>query len=147
MRILIIDGQGGGVGSRLTEEISREFPQVELTVVGTNAMATANMMKAAYSPDNGQAQRKALGATGENAVVYNCRRADIIVGPAGIIMANAMMGEITPAMAEAVSSSEAQIILIPMNKCHAKIVGLGNKKLGELIQEAVQLIGQYIYVT
>lgn len=144
MRILIIDGQGGGLGSRLAEEISRNFPQTELTVVGTNAMATANMMKAVTIPDALQAQRKAVGATGENAVVYNSRRADIIVGPVGIIMANAMMGEITPVMAEAVSSSEAKIILIPMNKCHARIVGLESRKLGELIQEAIRLIGQYI---
>ena len=129
-KILVIDGQGGGVGRSLIEEISKKFPEAEVVAVGTNAVATANMMKAG----------SVSGATGENAVVYNSARADIIVGPAGIIMANAMLGEITPAMAEAVSSSQARIILIPMNRCHAVVVGVQDKKLAEYIEEAVSLI-------
>lgn len=130
MRIVIIDGQGGGVGKALIEALATACPQAELVAVGTNATATANMMKGGT----------ANGATGENAVIYNCGRADVIVGPMGIVMANAMLGEITPRMAETVSSSEAALLLIPMNRCHATIVGVENKKLAEYIKEAVDRI-------
>ena len=125
-----MDGQGGGVGRSLIEAFAAKCPQAELIAVGTNATATANMMKGGTT----------LGATGENAVVYNSRRADAIVGPMGIVMANAMLGEITPKMAEAVASSEARLVLIPMNRCHTVIVGVGNKKLSEYIVEAVDAV-------
>lgn len=127
MRIMVIDGQGGGVGRSLIEELTLAYPQAELIAVGTNAMATANMMKGGT----------ANGATGENAVVYNSGRVDVIVGPMGIVMANAMLGEITPKMAEAVSTSEAKLFLIPMNRYHATIVGVESRKLTEYIKEAV----------
>lgn len=130
MRILIIDGQGGGVGRSLAEEIGKKCPRAEIIAVGTNAMATANMLKG-FGIN---------GATGENAVVFNSKKADVIVGPMGIIMANAMHGEITPKMAEAISSSEAKIILIPMNRCHATVIGVEEKKLSEYIEEAVDMI-------
>lgn len=133
MLILVIDGQGGGVGRSLIEEIGKKYPEAEAVAVGTNAMATANMMKGG----------SVAGATGENAVVYNSARADVIVGPVGIIMANAMLGEITPRMAEAISTSRARIILIPMNRCHAVVVGVQNKRLSEYIEEAVELIGRH----
>lgn len=129
MLILVIDGQGGGVGRSLIEEIGKKCPEAEVVAAGTNAMATANMMKGGVS-----------GATGENAVVFNSARADVIVGPVGIVMANAMLGEITPRMAEAVSSSRARIILIPMNRCHAVVVGVQNKRLSDYIEEAAELI-------
>lgn len=132
MRIVIIDGQGGGVGKALVEALASECPGAELIAVGTNATATANMMKGGT----------ANGATGENAVVYNCSRADVIVGPMGIVMANAMLGEITPKMAEAVSSADAKLLLIPMNRCHATIVGVENRKLADYIKEAVAQIVQ-----
>ena len=83
-----------------------------------------------------------MGATGENAVVYNSSRVDVIVGPVGIVMANAMYGEITPRMAEAVASSDAKLLLIPMNRCETVIVGVENKKLSEYIAEAVEEIGR-----
>lgn len=137
MRILIIDGQGGGVGRSLVEEISRRYPAAEITVIGTNAMATANMLKGAGPGVS------VTGATGENAVVVGSRRADVIVGPIGIVMANAIMGEITPRMAEAVSSSEAGILLIPMNRCHASVVGVENRRLADYILEAAERIGEY----
>lgn len=130
MKIMIMDGQGGGIGRCLAEELAAGCPKAQLLVVGTNAAATSNMMKGGTAD----------GATGENAVVFNSSRADIIVGPMGIVMANAMMGEITPKMAEAVSSSSAKLYLIPMNRCHATVIGIENKKLSEYIKEAVENI-------
>ena len=128
MRIMVMDGQGGGVGRSLLEALKERFPEAELIAVGTNATATANMMKS--------------GATGENAVVYNSKRADVIVGPVGIVMADAMLGEITPTMAAAVASNDAKLILIPMSKCHATIVGVESRRLGEYIAEAVDEIAE-----
>ena len=128
MRVMVMDGQGGGIGKALVEELRTRHPQIEIVAVGTNATATANMMKGGTT----------LGATGENAVVFNSRKADAIVGPIGIVMANAMLGEITPKMAEAVSSSNAKLYLIPMNRCHANIIGIENKRLSEYIEEAVK---------
>lgn len=130
MKIMVMDGQGGGVGRSLVEEIHERYPDAEVIAVGTNAMATSNMMRGGTT----------IGATGENAVVYNSGRVDVIVGPIGIVIANAMMGEITPRMAEAVSSSEARILLIPMGKCNAQVVGVAEKKLGDYIKEAVDRI-------
>ena len=127
MKIMIMDGQGGGVGRSLVEELHFRFPDVELIAAGTNATATANMMKGGTS----------MGATGENAVIYNSRRVDAILGPIGIVVANAMMGEITPKMAEAVASSNARILLIPMSRCHVQVMGVEGKKLGDYVKEAV----------
>lgn len=131
MKIMVMDGQGGGVGRSLVEELHLRYPEAELIAVGTNAAATSNMMKGGT----------ALGATGENAVIYNSSRADVIVGPVGIVAANAMMGEITPKMAEAVASSSAKILLIPMNRCHVRVMGVESRKLCDYIKEAVELIG------
>ena len=111
------------MGRSLVEALSARYPEAELIAVGTNAMATANMMKGGC----------AVGATGENAVVCNASRADAILGP---IMANSMLGEVTPRMAEAVASSDARILLIPMNRCSAQVMGLENRKLGDYIREA-----------
>ena len=130
MKIMVMDGQGGGVGRSLVEEIHERYADAEVIAVGTNAMATSNMMRGGTT----------IGATGENAVVYNSGRVDVIVGPIGIVIANAMMGEITPRMAEAVSSSEAKILLIPMSRCNAQVVGVAEKKLGDNIKEAIDRI-------
>ncbi|MFV0465501.1 MAG: DUF3842 family protein [Lachnospiraceae bacterium] len=135
MKILVIDGQGGGVGRSLVEKIAREYPEAVIVAVGTNANATANMLK------GGSIE----AATGENAVIYNCERTDLIIGPIGIIMANAMMGEITPAMARAVSSSKAKVVLIPLNQTHAFIAGLKEKKVTEYIEDAIELIGDMVW--
>ena len=132
MRVMVMDGQGGGIGKALVEELHTRHPQIEIVAVGTNATATANMMKGGTT----------LGATGESAVVFNSRKADAIVGPIGIVMANAMLGEITPKMAEAVSSSNAKLYLIPMNRCHANIIGIENKRLSEYIEEAVKRLAE-----
>lgn len=123
-----MDGQGGGVGRSLVEELHSRYPEAELIAVGTNATATANMMKGGT----------ANGATGENAVVYNSARVDAILGPIGIVMANAMLGEITPRMAEAVASSDVPILLIPMSRCNAQVMGVENRKLADHIREAAE---------
>ncbi|MDF2510730.1 MAG: hypothetical protein K0S04_596 [Herbinix sp.] len=133
MNVLVIDGQGGGVGRSLVEAISNKCKNVNIIAVGTNSAATTNMLKGRAGVD---------AATGENAVVYNCRYADVIVGPIGIVMANSMFGEVTPKMAEAVSSSQARLILIPMNRCHATVIGVTEKKLPEYIEEAVNQVLQ-----
>ncbi len=130
MKIMIVDGQGGGVGRSLVEAMRERYPDAELIAVGTNAAATSNMMKGGT----------AVGATGENAVVYNSARVDYIVGPVGIIMANAMLGEITPRMAEAIASADVPVLLIPMSRCNARIMGVENRKLGDYIKEAVDKI-------
>ena len=132
MKIMIMDGQGGGVGRCLIEAIIEKYPEAELIAVGTNATATSNMMKGGT----------AVGATGENAVIYNSSRVDLIAGPMGIVMANAMFGEITPRMAEAVASADVPVLLIPMNRCNAQVMGVESRKLGEYIMEAVERIGE-----
>ncbi len=129
-RVLIIDGQGGNMGRQLVEQLllqSNITP--EITVVGTNAIATANMLKAST---------RVQGATGENAVVVAARKADVIVGPVGIVMADALMGEITPVMANAVAQSNAYKVLLPVNKCNHFIVGVQDASMSQLVQQAVQ---------
>ena len=130
MEILIIDGQGGNLGRQLTRRLREALPQARITVVGTNSTATENMLK-------GGADR---AATGENAVIVNARRAKIIAGPLGIVMADALLGEVTPAMAAAVGSSDAVRVLIPMNRCDTLVAGVGEKAMGELIEDGVKKI-------
>ena len=130
MRVLIIDGQGGGIGRSLAERISQRCRSTDIVVAGTNSTATTNMIKAG----------KVQGVTGENAIAFNCVRADVIVGPIGIALANAMLGEITPKMAEAVTSSNAQVFLLPSNKCVVKVIGLQEKKLADYLDEVVEKI-------
>ena len=115
MKILVIDGQGGKLGRKLTESIRKSCPGAEITAVGTNSIATENML------NSGCADHL---ATGENAVVVACRTAEIIVGSVGIATADAMMGEISPAMANAVASSNAHRVLIPMNMCNTYVAGV-----------------------
>lgn len=135
MEILVIDGQGGGVGRSLVEELKKKCPGAKIIAVGTNSAATANMLKGGFAD---------AAATGENAVVFNSSRADVIVGPSGIVMANAMYGEITPKMAEAISSSRAELVLIPMNHCRARIVGIAEKRVSEYIAEAAAMISAMV---
>lgn len=132
--ILVIDGQGGGIGRSLVELLKANYPKEEIGVVGANAIATANMVKAGPS----------FAVTGENGVIYNSSLADVIVGPIGIALANAMHGEITPAMAMAVSSSRAKLVLVPMNHCHAYICGIEEKRITDYLTEAVTIIGQHL---
>lgn len=132
--VLIIDGQGGGIGRQLTQNIKENFPDLMIRAVGTNVFATQAMMKAGADE----------AATGENAVIVGCRTADIITGPIGIAIADSLMGEITPAMAAAVGSSKAVRFFLPMNQCDNHVVGVDNFSLSYLIRECIDLIRQYI---
>ena len=130
VNVLVIDGQGGGLGRQLVAALSAQCPEAQLTAVGTNSLAANAMLKAG-------AQR---AATGENAVVVNCRRADIIVGPIGIVIADALLGEITSAMATAVCQSHATRVLIPVNHCENYIVGVPEQPISDLVAAAVQKV-------
>jgi NAD(P)-dependent dehydrogenase (short-subunit alcohol dehydrogenase family) len=126
--ICVIDGQGGGIGSAIVKRIKEEFGErVEIIALGTNSIATAAMMKA----------RANRGATGENAIVRMATQADYIIGPISIVMANAMMGELTPSMAEAISSSPASKILLPLSQEKMSIVGVAYQPLPHLVEELV----------
>lgn len=127
MRVLIIDGQGGRIGKQLVESILIACPDAVITAVGTNAIATSAMIK-------GGAKR---AATGENAIITACRKADVIIGPVCIVIADALLGEITPQMALAVGQSEAKRILIPVNRCENLVAGIGDMGINELILDAV----------
>ncbi|MCE5235393.1 MAG: DUF3842 family protein [Clostridiaceae bacterium] len=128
MNVLIIDAQGGGIGKQLVSAIKANLPQAHVTAVGTNSAATAAMLKA--GADN--------AATGENAVAVCAKSADVIVGPVGIVIADAMLGEVTPRMAAAVGQSKAKRLLIPVNQCDSIVVGVGDLSVSKLIQNAVE---------
>ena len=128
MDILIIDAQGGGIGRQLVAAVKKAFPGDTVTAVGTNSMASSAMLKAGAD----------LVATGENAVVVNCARADVIVAPIGVVIADAMLGEITPAMALAAGRSRAKRILLPIAHCDSTVVGTKDLSMGQLVQEAVE---------
>ena len=130
LSIVVIDGQGGMLGKQMVEAVRKMIPNAEITAIGTNTLATASMLKA--GADN--------GATGENPVLVASRSADIIVGPIGIVIADSLLGEVTPAMAAAIGASPAKKILLPVNKCNNIIVGVGNKSTSALIAEAVETI-------
>lgn len=132
INILIIDAQGGGIGKQLVAAIKEKMPKAVITAVGTNTIATTAMLKA--GADN--------AATGENAVVVGCRRADVIIGPIGIVIADALHGEITPTMALAVGQSMAKRILIPINHCNNIIVGVSDFTVGQLIKGVLEELDQ-----
>ena len=113
MKILIVDGQGGGIGRQLVEALKREGER-DITCVGTNAIATSAMLRAGAT----------RAATGENAAIVACREAEVIVGPIGIVVADALLGEVTPRMAAAVGQSLARKVLIPVNQCGNFVVGV-----------------------
>lgn len=134
MNILIIDGQGGQLGSQLIKAVSNRYPDTEITAVGTNATATAAMLKAGAGK----------AATGENPVVVACRRADVIIGPVGIVIADSLYGEITPAMSVAVGQSSAVRILIPINKCENLVAGVPNLTVSSLIEDTLAKLNSII---
>jgi dihydrodipicolinate reductase len=130
MKILIIDGQGGKMGQAVVEQLKANFPDQELIAIGTNSIATSTMLKAGAN----------MGATGENPAVYNSQDADIIIGPIGIIVANSLLGEVTPKMAAAISGSTAYKILIPSNKCNSHVVSTQNLNLTEYVSLVVEKV-------
>ena len=129
-KVLVIDGQGGGLGRQLVAALSARCSQAQLTAVGTNSLAASAMRKAGA----------VRTATGENAVVVNCRRADVIVGPIGIVIADALLGEITPAMAAAICQADAKRVLIPVNHCENFVVGVPEGPVSQLVQTAAQKV-------
>jgi len=135
MKIAVIDGQGGGIGKVLTEKIRKHFGDtVELLVLGTNAVATALMIKAGADD----------GASGENAIIYNAAKVDVIVGPLGIVVPCAMLGEITPRIAEAVASSPAPKLLLPLTRGNLSIVSSKPEPLPHLIVELIDQLNRLI---
>lgn len=134
INILVIDGQGGRIGRQITEDIKNSYPEAVVTAVGTNSIATAAMLKAGADH----------GATGENAVIVACRRADVIIGPIGIVIADALFGEVTPEMAKAVAQSSAKRILIPMDKCDTVIAGVAAMSTSEMLSDVMKKLGEII---
>jgi hypothetical protein len=129
VEILVIDGQGGGMGKALIERLRLRLPDVHIVAAGTNAMATAAMLKAGAH----------VGATGENAICVNAAKADIIIGPIGIVLADSMFGELTPAMARAVGQSGALRVLIPVSRCCTIVAGVEEKPAGRYLDDAVEM--------
>ena len=124
MKITVIDGQGGKIGKTIVEQLKKRHPEQELYAIGTNSLATATMLKAGAD----------YGATGENPCIVNAQDSDVIIGPVGIVVANALLGEITPAIATAVGASKAYKILIPMNRCNHYVVGCDENGLSDNIR-------------
>ena len=132
MMILVIDGHGGGLGKQIISALKDDNPDYRIHAVGINSIATAAMLKAGAD----------TAATGENALLVGCRKADIIIGPIGIVIADAMMGEVTPVMATAVGQSRAKRILVPMNQCDNTIIGVMEQPVGQSVQGVVRAVAQ-----
>ena len=130
----VVDGQGGGIGKAIVEKVKKAFPDLEVIALGTNAVATGQMLKAGADE----------GATGENAIIHTMQHVDVVRGVIGILNANAMMGELTPAMATAIGGSHTHKILLPINRCHIHIVSVEEQSLGSHIDNLVKALGEYI---
>lgn len=130
MQILVVDAQGGGIGKQLVSMLKQRVEGAVVTAVGTNSLATSAMLRAGADS----------AATGENAVIVCARKTDVIVGPVGIVIADALLGEITPAMAAAIGQSRAKRVLIPINHCDNLIAGVPDLSVSHLIQSAIDLI-------
>jgi len=131
LRIAVVDGQGGGIGSLIVKRLRDEFGDtIEILALGTNASATAAMMKS----------RANKGATGENAIIWNARRSDIIIGSLSIVLPNAMLGELTPKIAEAIVESNAKKVLLPLNQEGIDMIGVEKEPLPHLIEKVVEAV-------
>lgn len=130
MNIAVIDGQGGKIGQMIVNAIKKEKISCAVRVIGTNSIATAAMMKAGADE----------GATGENPVIVACRWADVIIGPIGLLVADGLLGEITPAMAAAVGQSQATKLLLPLNLCRNIVVGTQSMSVSKLIDETINTL-------
>ena len=134
MIIAVVDGQGGGIGKALVAGIKSELPDVRVIALGTNSTATGQMLRAGADD----------GATGENAIIHNMQHVDIVAGVIGILNANSMLGELTPAMAAAIGGSHTYKVLLPINRCHIHVVSVEEASLGVHIENAVKAIKEYI---
>ena len=130
MNILVIDGQGGKLGGQLIKSLKLNFKEINISAVGTNATATATMLKAGANQ----------ASTGENPVIVACRKADVIIGPIGIVIADALFGEITPKMAVAVGQSDAVRILLPINKCDNLVAGVSDLNMTTIIDDVISKV-------
>ena len=130
MKITIIDGQGGRIGKSIIEQLKKSHADLELYAIGTNSIATSAMLKAGAD----------YGATGDNAVIVNAADSDIIAGPIGIVFANALLGEITPAIAAAIGASRAYKVLIPVTRCNHFVAGCAEASMGAYIRIAIEKI-------
>lgn len=134
-RVAVIDGQGGGIGKSLVEKLRLQFGnRLSILALGTNALATSAMLRAGADE----------GATGENAIVRNAERVSLIVGPIGIVVANAMLGELTPAMACAIGQSDALKFLIPVSRCSVQIAGVESKSLPQHLDQVMEWISTWL---
>lgn len=134
MKVVIIDGQGGRLGQLLAEAIVKEDLSCDLLAIGTNSIATSAMLK-------GGAKQ---GATGENPVIVACRDADIIIGPIGIVSADSLLGEITPAMAVAVGQSRALKLLLPVSHCNNQVIGVRPLTMNEIVKATVERLKELL---
>ena len=130
--VVVVDGQGGGMGRGLVESIKKKWPKLHVRAVGTNSLATSAMLRAGADD----------GATGENAVVFNARQADLLLGPIGILTPNGLLGEVSPAMAGAVGASEAVKILLPSQRCRIRLAVGESQPLQFYLDQAVRLLGE-----
>ena len=130
MNILVIDGQGGQLGGQLIKSLKVNFEDMKITAVGTNVAATATMLKAGADQ----------AATGENPVVVACRKADVIIGPIGIVIADSLLGEITPQMAVAVGQADAVKILLPVNKCDNLVAGITQVSTSAILEDVIEKV-------
>ena len=128
MKVVIVDGQGGRLGKMLVEQLKQRCPQAQIYAIGTNSIATATMLKAGAD----------FGATGENPVIRAVMDADVVLGPMGIVVAHAILGEVTPAMAEAIGGCRARKILIPMNSCGVCVAGVQEMPLSTYVNQAAE---------
>ncbi|MBQ9988843.1 MAG: DUF3842 family protein [Clostridia bacterium] len=133
MDIGVVDGQGGGVGRAIITALRERLPEANIIALGTNAVATAAMLRAGANE----------GATGENAIVVTAPRCNLLLGPIGLVLANAMLGEVTPRIAEAIGSSTTMKILIPIQKANVRVAGLENASLPALISQAVEMAAAF----
>ncbi len=136
-RIAVIDGQGGGIGALIVKRLREEFGEdIEIIALGTNSTATTQMMKA----------RANKGATGENAIIFNLKKVDLIVGPLSIIVSNGMLGELTPAMATAIANTDCPKILLPLNQEQINIAGVEKEPLPHLVEKLIEMVKEKMNV-
>lgn len=134
MKIVVIDGQGGRIGAQLIQSLKSNFKNITVMAVGTNSIATAAMLKAGADQ----------GATGENPLIVACRKADVIIGPIGIVVADSLFGEITPKMAVAVGQADAVRILLPVNKCDNLIAGVSALSTAMILEDVITKVRELI---